>query len=61
MVGRDPAPGTIVALYEPPDNLSAPAMRYLERPAEAAVEVQAGVEAAVAAGDGSAGPPQPKT
>lgn len=30
-VGRDPAAGTIVPLYEPPDNMSAPAMRYLER------------------------------
>jgi len=31
MVGRDPAPGTIVPLYEPPDNMSPAAMRYLER------------------------------
>ena len=31
MVGRDPAPGTLVPLYEPPDDLSAAAMRYLER------------------------------
>lgn len=30
-VGRDPAAGTIVPLYEPPANLSAAAMRYLER------------------------------
>lgn len=29
-VGRDPAPGTIVPLYEPPDNMSAAAMRYLK-------------------------------
>ena len=28
-VGRDPAPGVIVALYEPPSNLSPAAMRYL--------------------------------
>jgi uncharacterized membrane protein YgcG len=31
MVGRDPAPGTIVPLYEPPDNMSPAAMRFLER------------------------------
>src|SRR5258708_2374383 len=31
MVGRDPAPGTIVPLYEPPDNMSPAAVRYLER------------------------------
>jgi uncharacterized membrane protein YgcG len=31
MVGRDPAHGTIVPLYEPPDNMSAAAMRFLER------------------------------
>jgi uncharacterized membrane protein YgcG len=31
MVGRDPARGTIVALYEPPDNMSPAAMRFLER------------------------------
>jgi uncharacterized membrane protein YgcG len=31
MVGRDPARGTIVPLYEPPDNLSPAAMRFLER------------------------------
>jgi uncharacterized membrane protein YgcG len=31
MVGRDPAPGTLVPLYEPPGNLSAGAMRYLEK------------------------------
>jgi hypothetical protein len=30
MVGRDPAAGTIVPLYEPQDNLSAAGMRYLE-------------------------------
>ena len=30
-VGRDPAPGTIVALYEPPARLSPAAMRYLVR------------------------------
>lgn len=30
-VGRDPAPGTIVPLYEPPDNMSPAAMRYLEQ------------------------------
>ena len=29
-VGRDPKPGTIVPLYEPPDNMSPAAMRYLE-------------------------------
>jgi hypothetical protein len=31
LVGRDPAPGTIVPLYEPQDNLSPAGMRYLER------------------------------
>jgi uncharacterized membrane protein YgcG len=31
MVGRDPARGTIVALYEPPDNMSPAAIRFLER------------------------------
>jgi hypothetical protein len=31
MVGRDPAPGTIVPLYEPQDGLSAAGMRYLEQ------------------------------
>ena len=31
MVGRDPASGTIVPLYEPPDNMSPAAMRFLER------------------------------
>jgi uncharacterized membrane protein YgcG len=31
MVGRDPAHGTIVALYEPPDNMSPASMRFLER------------------------------
>lgn len=31
MVGKDPAPGTIVPLYEPPDNMSPAAMRFLER------------------------------
>lgn len=31
MVGRDPAAGTIVPLYEPPDNMSPAAMRFLER------------------------------
>jgi len=31
MVGRDPARGTVVPLYEPPDNMSAAAMRFLER------------------------------
>ncbi len=31
MVGRDPPAGTIVPLYEPPDNMSPAAMRYLER------------------------------
>jgi uncharacterized membrane protein YgcG len=31
MVGRDPAPGTIVPLYEPQDGLSAAAVRYLEQ------------------------------
>jgi hypothetical protein len=30
-VGRDPAPGVIMALYEPPANLSPSAMRYLMR------------------------------
>lgn len=30
-VGRDPAPGSIVPLYEPPDNMSPAAMRYLKR------------------------------
>jgi uncharacterized membrane protein YgcG len=30
-VGRDPAPGVIVALYEPPQDLSPAAMRYLLR------------------------------
>ncbi len=30
-VGRDPAPGVIMALYEPPSNLSPAAMRYLMR------------------------------
>jgi uncharacterized membrane protein YgcG len=30
MVGRDPAAGTIVPLYEPPDNMSPPAMRFLK-------------------------------
>jgi len=30
MVGRDPAPGTIVPLYEAPDNLSPAAARYLQ-------------------------------
>jgi uncharacterized membrane protein YgcG len=30
MVGRDPAPGSIVPLYEPQDGLSAAGMRYLE-------------------------------
>jgi uncharacterized membrane protein len=30
MVGRDPATGTIVPLYEPPDNMSPAAMRFLE-------------------------------
>lgn len=29
-VGRDPKPGPIVPLYEPPDNMSPAAMRYLE-------------------------------
>jgi hypothetical protein len=29
-VGRDPKAGTIVPLYEPPDNMSPAAMRYLE-------------------------------
>ncbi|HEY6248618.1 MAG TPA: DUF2207 domain-containing protein [Candidatus Angelobacter sp.] len=29
-VGRDPAAGTIVPLYEPPDNMSPAAMRYLK-------------------------------
>lgn len=31
MVGRDPAHGTIVPLYEPPDNMSPAAIRFLER------------------------------
>ncbi len=31
LVGRDPAPGTIVPLYEPQDNLSPAGMRFLER------------------------------
>ena len=31
MVGKDPAGGTIVPLYEPPDNMSPAAMRFLER------------------------------
>lgn len=31
MVGRDPARGTIVPLYEPPGNMSPAAMRFLER------------------------------
>ena len=31
LVGRDPAPGTIVALYEPPPGISPAAMRYLVR------------------------------
>lgn len=31
MVGRDPARGTIVPLYEPPDNMSPASMRFLER------------------------------
>jgi hypothetical protein len=31
MVGRDPAGGTIVPLYEPPGNMSPAAMRFLER------------------------------
>jgi uncharacterized membrane protein YgcG len=31
MVGRDPARGTIVPLYEPPDNMSPTGMRFLER------------------------------
>lgn len=30
-VGRDPARGVVMALYEPPQNLSPAAMRYLER------------------------------
>jgi hypothetical protein len=30
-VGRDPRPGTMVPLYEPPDNMSPAAMRYLEK------------------------------
>lgn len=30
-VGRDPAPGVIMALYQPPSNLSPSAMRYLMR------------------------------
>jgi uncharacterized membrane protein YgcG len=31
MVGRDPAHGTIVPLYEPPDSMSPASMRFLER------------------------------
>lgn len=31
MVGKDPAQGTIVPRYEPPDNMSPAAMRFLER------------------------------
>lgn len=31
LVGRDPRAGTIVPLYEPPDNMSPSAMRFLER------------------------------
>jgi hypothetical protein len=31
LVGRDPAPGVIVSLYEPPDGFSPAAMRYLAR------------------------------
>src|ERR1051326_5386057 len=31
MVGKDPVSGTIVPLYEPPDNMSPAAMRFLER------------------------------
>jgi uncharacterized membrane protein YgcG len=31
MVGRDPVSGTIVPLYEPPDNMSPAATRFLER------------------------------
>ena len=31
MVGKDPVHGTIVPLYEPPDNMSPGAMRFLER------------------------------
>jgi predicted membrane protein DUF2207 len=31
MVGRDPKHGTIMPLYEPPDNMSPAAMRFLER------------------------------
>jgi len=31
MVGKDPTAGTIVPLYEPPDNMSPAAMRYLEQ------------------------------
>src|SRR5262249_33225790 len=31
MVRRDPAPGTIVPLYDPQDNMSPAGMRYLER------------------------------
>ena len=31
LIGRDPAPGTIVALYEPPPGISPAAMRYLVR------------------------------
>lgn len=30
-VGKDPAPGTIVPIYDPPDSMSPGAMRYLER------------------------------
>ncbi|HKD14553.1 MAG TPA: DUF2207 domain-containing protein [Candidatus Angelobacter sp.] len=30
-VGRDPAAGTVVPLYEPPDNMSPAAMRYLRQ------------------------------
>ena len=30
-VGRDPHAGTIVPLYDPPDNMSPASMRYLER------------------------------
>ena len=30
-MGKDPACGTIVPLYEPPDNMSPAAMRFLER------------------------------
>jgi hypothetical protein len=31
MVGRDPAHGTIVPLYEPPDNMSPTTIRFIER------------------------------